>query len=1128
MDNPDAILSNLMANDAWVRALAQQLVTDHHAAEDAVQDAWVAALSNPPRKGGSVRSWLGRVVRNFVGLRRQADENRRNRETEAAKPDRRPSVAELRDQERTRHQVAIAVFSLEEPYQSAILSRYFENMPPREIATHLNITVAAVETRLRRGLQKLRARLDRDFGDRKTWNQVVMPLIGTPAMQTALVTGSPSAASVLLGAITMSMKVKVAAVFAILLAAAIVYWYGGIRTGESDPPPSDSTSFRTRPANQTVLKRAKEITGSVTTTMPGPEAGPETFGVSARKATSARLKVTGRVVDSSETPIVSATVRAMKPCPFKSVEMGLIGETRTDANGQFEIEVETEVVLEASAVDFFSLRKQARPGSMVDFVLGSPGRFAGRVLRNDTHDPCPNAMVVLYRWRPRYAHRLEYYLDLAKWSPDALTRTNATGRFSFQQLKPGRYVVRVFPEEHPALAALVVIDIKTDEEVQRNFFVYPGARLQGQILDHETGCPIHGARIGVMHRKRHVLSDPRGFYTIQVRPWTHIEIKADGYALKQDVPFKLPCKRFKRDYRLSKQVVIRGRVIDPSGAGIPGSRVGSRLADLIGINPREGTAQTDKEGRFSLPISGTEIRHVFAVKAGYAWGRSDPLSNDIATHPSSVLVHLQKSATIVGRVSDHGGRPIPDAAVNLKRMDRFEMKEKSGFTDGTGRYALDDVPAGAWRVEVIPSQLLDHGSGDLAPAIRQLSLEPGGRLECNIVLGRGLSISGRVVDEFDQPLQGVSISTIAFKKESRIHIGLDQPVRMAWTDVSGEFRITGLPAEERVYKVDARLPGHGLVIEQQDRPYVQPGETDLVLRLERLHDLTGRVVDSPGGKPTPVFNIVARQTGKYWNRRGTKVGKAFCDSEGRFRIALRKGMHRIEAIAPDGRRSTPATVHVHENIYGDGLVLILQSDMGLSGTVWDPNGRVVTNGRVVVQAESPAQRPGRFETGIDLAGRFHVPSIPPGPFYVSAIHPDHPEWHASQKVIMQQGVEEHIRLDLQVGGALNIEVTDTDGNPIPGARVFVKDGSGHAVPLRDGRYRREQNLFLKSSGRSLIEFFERFTRTDAEGAVMPWSLAPGQYFVEAIAEGYTRKSSSPRVGSALVTRVRLRLHKSVK
>jgi len=38
----------LLRYDDWVRALLKRMIADEHAAEDATQDLWVAALERPP------------------------------------------------------------------------------------------------------------------------------------------------------------------------------------------------------------------------------------------------------------------------------------------------------------------------------------------------------------------------------------------------------------------------------------------------------------------------------------------------------------------------------------------------------------------------------------------------------------------------------------------------------------------------------------------------------------------------------------------------------------------------------------------------------------------------------------------------------------------------------------------------------------------------------------------------------------------------------------------------------------------------------------------------------------------------------------------------------------------------
>lgn len=95
MKNAGFILEDLVAHDAWVRALARRLLTDENTAEDIAQNAMMAALERPPRKRAAVRAWLGRVVRNLVFMENRTLARRRLRERRAARSELLPSVEEL-------------------------------------------------------------------------------------------------------------------------------------------------------------------------------------------------------------------------------------------------------------------------------------------------------------------------------------------------------------------------------------------------------------------------------------------------------------------------------------------------------------------------------------------------------------------------------------------------------------------------------------------------------------------------------------------------------------------------------------------------------------------------------------------------------------------------------------------------------------------------------------------------------------------------------------------------------------------------------------------------------------------------------------------------------------------------
>ena len=60
----------LLAHAGWLRQLAASLVLDPGAADDVVQDTWLAALLHPPAADRPLEPWLARVARNFAFRRR--------------------------------------------------------------------------------------------------------------------------------------------------------------------------------------------------------------------------------------------------------------------------------------------------------------------------------------------------------------------------------------------------------------------------------------------------------------------------------------------------------------------------------------------------------------------------------------------------------------------------------------------------------------------------------------------------------------------------------------------------------------------------------------------------------------------------------------------------------------------------------------------------------------------------------------------------------------------------------------------------------------------------------------------------------------------------------------------------
>jgi len=180
----------MLAHAGSIRALAMSILGDEHAAEDVLQETWLRALNKPPPRQDSIGGWLRRVAEGIAISRLRSEGRRRNRETQWVE-DRDCSHSSYDSTERAEVLRAVVdeVLALDEPYREAVMRRYFEGMPPRDIASATDSTVATVNSRLQRAQSKLRERLDRRLSDRcGGMRGALLALIGWPEEAVAAAT----------------------------------------------------------------------------------------------------------------------------------------------------------------------------------------------------------------------------------------------------------------------------------------------------------------------------------------------------------------------------------------------------------------------------------------------------------------------------------------------------------------------------------------------------------------------------------------------------------------------------------------------------------------------------------------------------------------------------------------------------------------------------------------------------------------------------------------------------------------------------------------------------------------------------------------------------------------------------
>jgi len=224
----------LLAHADFVRILARRLILDKDIADDLAQETLLKALEKPPNSESSLSTWLTTVIKNHAYTLNVSNQRREKYEKAAAIEDLVPSTEDILERENIRNQVVESVLGLEKIYKDAIVLRYYENMPPREIASRLDLPVETIRSRLKRGHSQLKDKLNKKFGnDGISWITALLPVAGlsiplaSAAAATVAAKGASSAlssggSSLVSNLSAMSIKAKLASAALLVIGMAIV------------------------------------------------------------------------------------------------------------------------------------------------------------------------------------------------------------------------------------------------------------------------------------------------------------------------------------------------------------------------------------------------------------------------------------------------------------------------------------------------------------------------------------------------------------------------------------------------------------------------------------------------------------------------------------------------------------------------------------------------------------------------------------------------------------------------------------------------------------------------------------------------------------------------------------------
>ncbi|MEM8710361.1 MAG: RNA polymerase sigma factor, partial [Planctomycetota bacterium] len=151
----------------FLSGLARALVRDPGAAEDLAQETLLDAVRESSAPG---RSWLATVLRRKAANHHRSETRRRGRERVAARPEVQPDSLDSIERLDLVERLFRMVRDLDEPVREALLGRFYRGLSFAELAQESGVPASTLQSRVQRGLESLRERLDREeAGGREVW-----------------------------------------------------------------------------------------------------------------------------------------------------------------------------------------------------------------------------------------------------------------------------------------------------------------------------------------------------------------------------------------------------------------------------------------------------------------------------------------------------------------------------------------------------------------------------------------------------------------------------------------------------------------------------------------------------------------------------------------------------------------------------------------------------------------------------------------------------------------------------------------------------------------------------------------------------------------------------------------------